>query len=139
MDLGRPFDPLTSADRRVFGLITALSGVAASSIAVYVLVTSRAVIVVAVAAGCALLSFTIAKRLFTNRTPRVDRRLVSPWLTLAVGLVVFIAAAGNILIDVRSAGIMTFLLCAGAAAAVFGWRQIRRADRQSSPLPPDGA
>jgi hypothetical protein len=136
MDLRHPLEPLDRPDSLAFAVIAALAGVAGLAIAVLILASGldgRRVPVALVAGACGLFAFTIARRLFTNRTPRKDGHLVSPWCTLAVGMLCLVVAIANVLLNRSSES--TWLLVPGATALVFAWRQLRRSRKHSSAVP----
>jgi len=132
-----PFSPLNRHDRFAFGLITALTGVVALSLAAFILIRGATSVGFVVALGviaCGVLALVLARRLFTKRTPYEEGYLVSPRLTFAVGVLFVVVAVTNVLTGSSEAA---WLLAPGIAAIVFGWRQ-RRAKR-SLESPSDGA
>ena len=120
-----PLSPLSSNDRFAFGLLTALTGVAALSLAAFILVRGATLlggVVALLLIGCGLFSFVLARRLFTNRSPFEDGSLVSPRLTFAIGVLFIVVGVGSVVTGSLEAA---WLFAPGIAAIVFGWRHRR--------------
>jgi hypothetical protein len=82
------FEPLNKTERLVGGFLMIALGVASLALAGLVMAKGFAggrvwVALICMLAG--LYNLVVASRLFLNRSPRSDQRLIAPWLMIAVG------------------------------------------------------
>jgi len=134
-----PFDPVDREDRLLYATISAVAGVVGLALAVYFIAfetSPRRFIAASIVGATGLFSLQIAKRLFTNRSPYKSGALVSPWLTLTVGVVLVLVGVGNLLLGAFA---VAWAIPAGAAAIFFAWRQLYPDHDDSSTHHPDGA
>jgi hypothetical protein len=132
-----PFSPLNRDDRLIIGWLTGLTGVATLAFAVFMLIrgaTPIGVVVALVLVACGAFALVLARRLFTNQSPYEEGHLVSPRLTLAIGVLFVVVAVGNALMGSFQA---VWLLAPGIAAIGFGWS--RRSAKRSRKSRSDGA
>ena len=133
-----PFSPLGKQDRFAFALLTTLAGLASLAFVAFILIkgpTLVGVLVAFVLSATGICALVIARRLYYNQSPYEEGYLVSPRLTLAVGILFVAVGVGSVLTDSLKAA---WLFAPGIAAILFGWQR-RRAKRRSLQHRADGA
>ena len=120
------FDQLDTNDRRAFAFIAGAAGIGGIALAAYFAATGSGLAGVVILAAVGLWALVIARRLLTNRSAGPGGELVSPWLTLGIGVVFVAVGVASILQGDYSA---SWTIVPGVAALVFAWQRLRRRPR----------
>jgi uncharacterized membrane protein len=96
------FRPLDRVDRVIGGVLAAALGLVGLGLAIMVLTAGtqwNRVLVALLCAVAGVYALVVAIRLFRNRTPREDQRLIPPWLMTGIGSLILVMAVVSLVLE----------------------------------------